>query len=955
MEQELANWKRLVAIAIISFLGLYAFTGLMAYKYGGWKKDAGWGYSYRDRQFFVSNVSQQGAAAGILERGDIIREIDGDSRVTTRVTLWSPIWLKLQSIKPGEKYSVGVERKGQRHVVLLQMQVKAVHMGGMVLPLLSSLAFLIIAIVVGLKRPESWHARLFAVSLTGIAAIQLATAHNNLNDFYNRWEQAVYYLMWIISPFHIATIYHFNYRFPEGVPKRRVWNAITYLLYGWAGILWITFRYRDYQTVTGIETAIEFAVKNASLLNYLTLLYTPFFIVGLLSTCLVTARNYSLVTELDQKRRIRWIVYGSALGTLPLALVFTSIFLLSSFGYGHLFSSGSSNIYFLPSSILLIIIPLSWGYAIVKHRLFDIKVVIRRGLQYLLAKNGLRLVMSIPFIYFIVRIVLNPNQTIAQIFLSNYVSIFATLAIAGSFKYRQRLADWIDHKFFREEYDSERILIELVERVKGAVGISELSNLVCKQIEEALHPKCIHVYYRQDDRRKDMKLGYSTAGIPVKHITEESTLLKSLDTLSTLTKVAYLSDISKAPEDHVWLEELGVVLVVPMNGTDGKLIGLLLLGEKASEEPYSAKDKELLGAVTSQIAIVYENLLLKDRVHSAQKIQREVLTRFEGQNVNIVHDCPYCRRCYDSSQAVCPADGYDLTITTPVERVVDGKYRLEQLLGKGGMGSVYEATDLRLSRRVAIKIMLGQLFGDLTSQRRFEREARASAKINHPNVVAIYDFGQIRQEGSYLVMEYLSGCTLSAFLQSGKLLHNRRAAYVLEQVLSGVAAAHRAGIIHRDLKPGNIILDPETDLVKVLDFGLAKFRDLDSQQSLTLPGTIMGTFGYMSPEQLSGKEADERSDIFSLGVIVVETITGKRPFSGRNLHEMLANIHNRDFQLAGTGVEHLNSVLRRAIAERPEQRYSSVEEFQKELIPALQNAPEFPTPRMDVFNEETII
>jgi len=259
---------------------------------------------------------------------------------------------------------------------------------------------------------------------------------------------------------------------------------------------------------------------------------------------------------------------------------------------------------------------------------------------------------------------------------------------------------------------------------------------------------------------------------------------------------------------------------------------------------------------------------------------------------------------------------------------------------------------LRLTRRIAIKIMLGNMFGDRTALRRFEREAQASARLNHPNIISVYDYGAIRTDGAYLVMELVRGTTLRSELnRSGRLAPETAAAW-FAQLFEGVKAAHQAGVIHRDLKPENVLISSQSsgrEQIKVLDFGLAKILQMDPSdpQSLTAPGTIMGTFAYMSPEQVTGKEVDERSDIFSLGVMVAEALTGHRPFVGRSSAELITAILSTPFHLQGDTlsagqleeVRYLDKVLQRCLAKDRVQRFASVAAMQQELIPAIEQCP----------------
>jgi hypothetical protein len=198
------------------------------------------------------------------------------------------------------------------------------------------------------------------------------------------------------------------------------------------------------------------------------------------------------------------------------------------------------------------------------------------------------------------------------------------------------------------------------------------------------------------------------------------------------------------------LSSLGVELAVPMIGADERLDGLLLLGAKHSEEPYAARDRKLLVGVGAQVALAYDALELRERVERERRFNRDVLSKIETANVDLTRECQLCGRCYDAPVELCPTDGGIVRPTLPVARTVDGRYRLERLLGKGGMGAVYEASDLRLKRSVAFKVLVADIFGDGAALRRFEREARVCARLSHPNVVTLYDYGPLGSHGAYI-------------------------------------------------------------------------------------------------------------------------------------------------------------------------------------------------------------
>lgn len=243
--------------------------------------------------------------------------------------------------------------------------------------------------------------------------------------------------------------------------------------------------------------------------------------------------------------------------------------------------------------------------------------------------------------------------------------------------------------------------------------------------------------------------------------------------------------------------------------------------------------------------------------------------------------------------------------------------------------------------------MLGSHFGNQTALRRFEREARAAAKIDHRNITRVHDYGAVGLGGAHLIMELVAGRTWRHELQRSGTIPPARASEWFRQLLEGLQFAHKLGVVHRDLKPENVIIvampdaaDSGTgDYLKIMDFGLAKVLDAGTgaTESVTIAGTVMGTLGYTAPEVVNGGAIDERVDIFAIGVMLVETLTGLRPFRGPTQQEILLALLQSEYHLPGDSAETraLDVIVQRCLAKDARDRYGSAAELAKDLVPAL--------------------
>lgn len=273
-------------------------------------------------------------------------------------------------------------------------------------------------------------------------------------------------------------------------------------------------------------------------------------------------------------------------------------------------------------------------------------------------------------------------------------------------------------------------------------------------------------------------------------------------------------------------------------------------------------------------------------------------------------------------------------------QIIDDKYRIVGLLGVGGMGSVYEGENSRIKRRVAIKVLHADTASNAQAVERFEREAQAAGRIGSDHILEVLDLGKLTNGDHYMVMEFLDGETLGARIKRVGGLTPRDVAPLIRQALLGLQAAHTAGIVHRDLKPENIFICKEKaghhDFVKLIDFGVSKFNKLGSDMAMTRTGAVMGTPYYMSPEQArGGKDIDHRSDLYSMGVILYESVTGKVPFDAETFNELLFKIVLSEppplRQVCPEVDAAFESITQKAMARDPAHRFETADEFVKGL------------------------
>ncbi|MDQ2946823.1 MAG: protein kinase [Acidobacteriota bacterium] len=928
-------WCAVLVCALL--LGIYPWSAFVVIQYGSLGKDLGWTAVRQEGSWVVKQVAPAGPAAGFLHLGDRILAFNGEKRAV----LLSPE-VMLDLTRAGESYSVAVQSGGTVITKTLECRArKDQHdIFWIVSLLLVSLTFYSVGATLGILKSQDPVARLGFVFCILSAIHMVGMAMRPFRGVLPVPTVWLYALAYSVSFIPEAVGYHFASRFPSSPPEGRRWIWLRRFMYSYAFLLFIPHLFLNVLSALESTHSLPFLVSHFEWLDFYSVhkfaVAGVFFLVEPMAVVAVVRRNFSLISAQDDYRRLKWLVYGTCAALLP-GLVYSIVVLLVAVT-GNIEVTNSPLWFNFNrfTNVAVVIIPIILGYSVIKYRVLGIDVVLRQGFRYLLAKNSLRLILLTPWLGIAASMLFHPQTPLRDVFVRNSPPLcLATSVAAGlSLKFRKQLMLTIDRRFFRESYDREQILLSLIEEMNSVDTLQEMSQLVGSKLHAALHMQSLRVVYREPGTG-DVSCRYveanETGTFAIEH---DSRIIRALQ--EGIADPARDS-LDLRPEDRALLNDFE--LVVPIPGADTKVLGGLFLGPKKSEEPYTKRDRSLLHTIAAQFGVVAENVWLRRRVSNEERIRHDVLARL-GPVLSLVKECKRCGACFDTTDSVCSRDGGELSLSLPIERILDGKYRLDRRIGTGSMGAVYEAWDMRLSRQVAIKIMMGRLFGDRTALRRFEREAHASAKLSHTNITTVYDYGLIEGGGAYLVMEFLPGGNLRSEITRGPIPTLVVARWV-DELLAGVAAAHRAGVIHRDLKPENILVahqDQGPEVIKILDFGVAKLWekpwDKPTDRTITAEGHIVGTLGYMSPEQLSGKEVDERTDIFSVGVIVIEVLIGHRPFRASSPREMLAAMYRWDIHLDGafSGVDR---ILRKCIAPDRADRYHNVAGLRAELVPAL--------------------
>jgi eukaryotic-like serine/threonine-protein kinase len=571
-------------------------------------------------------------------------------------------------------------------------------------------------------------------------------------------------------------------------------------------------------------------------------------------------------------------------------------------------------------------------YAVAVRHVFSPRTVLRRGLQYAFARRTLTALVVVPVIALVASLVQQRDQSLAMIVSGRPLFYLFFLAMLGlGLKYRVSAQRWLDRRFFRNEYDTREILVSLASRVPYEADPRELVSTVVTQIDSALHPEAIAVLASGSPHGSNPSASFE----PVSALRVDATPLAADSGVITLLRWSdkplevFLDDeqspVARVPQaDRVWLAAMNAALLVPIfaGGSDPRpFVGLIALGPKRSEEPYTPEDRELLRGIAVQMGVALDLSQLRKQVGATLVPPGSGAGAVASQTMFT----PTVVRGGSSGGS-----------SISVGAVVDGKYRVDSVIGQGGMGAVFRAWDVRLERAVAIKVVRADLISDPDSRARFNRESKIVARLQHPSIVTVYDYGNLSDGAAFLVMEFVPGEDLRHFLKREKRLEPPRMSALMAGICGGVEIAHKSGIFHRDLKPENILLPEGGTGPKVVDFGVAKLTNANPGDggTMSVVGTIVGTPAYMAPEQLRGEAVDARADVFSLGVMAYEMLTMRLPYAGASMFDI--GMKQVEGKIDTSGIDAgIAEVIRGAIAYEKEKRPDSAIAFADALKAAV--------------------
>ena len=642
----------------------------------------------------------------------------------------------------------------------------------------------------------------------------------------------------------------------------------------------------------------------------------------LLAGVAILVWNYWRLTDANERRRVRIVVIGATAGLTPGLSVIALAGLRSE-------PAVTASIFTSPvivtGTLTLLLFPVSLAYAILRHRVFDIRLMVRQGVRYAVARGALLSVVPVLALILFADVLARGEVPLLAI-LQARAGIYGAIA-GGALVAHVRRTTWLealDRHFFREQYQAERVLAQVADDIRQLGDFETVAPRVVAYLERALHPEFVALLVRHPSEFAFTPVVATPAGLAPPPLRVDSTLVALLRVSKAPVDLAPDTTTSMAHHlplmEQAMVRQAGLELLLPIVGSPDHAEAVLTFGMKRSEEPYTPHDRDLLAIISTQLALLLDRPLLPSTTKSSS-----------------ITECPKCGACYDVGREFCVNDGAALT-PMHLPRLLVGRYRIERRLGQGGLGTVYEALDTALDRRVAIKTLREARVTYADAWTTFQHEARLAARFVHPNVVTVHDFGVDATGRAFLVMECLDGTTLRHALRRDGRFQPARTLAIMRDVCAAVDAAHRRQLVHCDLKPENVVLVTTVarETAKVLDFGVA--RAVDDGRGLSDRVALAGSLRYMSPGQLRGEALDPSVDVWALGIIAYEMVTGVHPFAGHPLHMVSADVLDDPRRIAGVLTDTPAAwvpFFRRALALEPEQAPKTAAVFLAELETAL--------------------
>ena len=661
-------------------------------------------------------------------------------------------------------------------------------------------------------------------------------------------------------------------------------------------------------------------------------------VFGLL--CCLIPLAFARLRHVDshERRRAKWFLAGFVGGLMPTVIV---IVLGAVPPIRPWIGAPSTLAWVAPIAwIALASVPITVSYAVLVRRVLPLRVVLRNGLAYLLARGTVLAAFAVPTLLLIAYAYRHRHETIATAMSGLGGWLAAGTAVSGAVAFgRDWLVRTIDRVFFRESYDAREILINLTERTQRVRQLDELVALLSAGVDRAFQPDHLAVMIRDKATAR-----FISPFAVVEPLASGSMLVRAIEASAEPVDVR-LND-RRSPlrwlprRERQWVVDCGASCLVPIRTTDDALVGFIALGDRKNEEPYGREDMRLLQAIADTGALVIEN-------HAMRSVTPQGRGAADSFSLDVrsaqAAECPTCGSVYQGGSLRCDGCGKGLTPAN-VPYTLLGKFRFEQRIGRGGMGVVYRAIDLALDRPVAVKTLPS---ASPERAQRLRYEAKAMAAVTHPHLATIHGIETWRGQ-PLLICEYMASGTLADRLAIDPMSVPEAMALGIH-LADALAVVHDAGLLHRDIKPSNIgYLDLQTP--KLLDFGLVHmlletkplagfFADRPSSQqlpltSLSLTQGMVGTPLYLAPEAVRGEPPSATFDLWSLNVLLLEAIIGRHPFREHSLQGTLDRIKAADCESALWSLDRGSSLadyFRRALAPAAASRPSRARDVAAEL------------------------